>query len=217
MSLNYFDEITKRIDRVFTNHPEIPDHRQLLPRVTGFLGNPDAGIWFLAENPSLTTANRATGSKFMLSVESQWAVSQGDQLFRESLVENGFKEPPWDSSGGWHCYLTDVIKQAEKVNDWQRQGDENWLRLGEIWSEVLAWELEVSRPSLIVVMGKRTRRLIEHIALAKQLRFPRTEAIQHYSYVGSRPRGKQPPMHPDRIREYREDMKRVSKVFSEIH
>jgi hypothetical protein len=152
----------------------------------------------------------------MLSVESQWAVSQGDQLFRESLVENGFKEASWDSSGGWQCYLTDVITQAEKVNDWHRQGEENWLRLGEIWSEVLAWELEVSRPRLVVVMGKRTRRLIEHIALAKQLRFPRMEVIQQYSYEGSRPRGKQPAMHPERIREYRKDMKRVAKVFSEI-
>jgi hypothetical protein len=35
MSLNYVDEIDKRIDRVYTNHPEIPDHRQLLPWVTG--------------------------------------------------------------------------------------------------------------------------------------------------------------------------------------
>jgi hypothetical protein len=217
MSLNYVDEMTKRIDRVYANHPEIPDHRPQLSWLTGYLGNPDSGIWFLAENPSLLTASRAKASNFMPSVETQWAVSKGDRLFRESLVENGFKDAPWDSLGGWHCYLTDVIKQAEKVNDWRRQGEESWLELGEIWSEVLAWEFEVSQPRLVVVMGLHTRRLIEHIAMAKQLRFPRTEVIQHYSYIGSRPRGKQPPMDPERIKEYQEEMKRVAKVFSEIH
>jgi hypothetical protein len=215
---NYIDEITKRIDWIFANHPEIPDHRKQLPWLKGYLGNPNAGIWFLAENPSLTTAERIKGEKStLLTVETQWAVSQGDRLFRESLVKNGFKDAPWDSLGGWRCYLTDVIKQEEKVNTWHKQGEENWLRLGEIWAEVLAWELEASQPRLVVVMGKRTRRLVEHLALTRQLRFPRTELIQHYSYIGSRPRGKQPPMDPDRIREYQEDMRRVAKVFSEIH
>lgn len=213
----YADELNSRIDDVFRHHPEIPDHRQHLPWLTGYLGHPFAGIWFLAENPSLTTATRSLrGMASTPTVESQWAISQGDQLLRTSLVQQGFKTEPWDSPGGWHCYLTDVIKQAEQVSTWQKQGERRWLQLAEIWSAVLAWELETSRPRLVVVMGKRTRRLIEHLALVKQLRFPRIETIQHYAYVGSRPRGKQAPMQADRVQEYRDEVARVAQVFTDL-
>jgi hypothetical protein len=213
----YRDQLNSRINRVFASHPDIPDHRQQLPWVTGYLGDPYSGIWFVAENPSLTTglrASRANGAP--LTVESQWAISAGDQLLRKSLVQCGFKEAPWDSPGGWHCYVTDVIKQAEQVDAWQRQQESRWMQVTDVWADVLAWELEASHPSLVVIMGKRTRRLIEHLELTRHLRFPRTAYIQSYSYVGSRPRGKQPAMHPDRVREYQDEMARVAHVFAEI-
>jgi hypothetical protein len=93
MPSTYSDELNRRIDRIFANHPEIPNHRKQLPWLTGYLGDSFAGIWFLAENPSLTTARRATGVKSTPpTVECQWAVSSGDQLFRKCLVQNGFKE-----------------------------------------------------------------------------------------------------------------------------
>ncbi len=212
---NYAAELNSRIARVFANHPELHDHRKKLPWLTGYLGNPFAGIWFLAEIPSLRTATRAPATMATpRTVESQFAISRGDQLFRESLVHCGFKAAPWDSPGGWRCYVTDVIKVAERAGEYNKRG--RWLPLAETWADVLAWELEASQPRLVVVMGKRTQRLIEHLALVKQLRFPRTEAIPHYSYVAFRPRGKQAPMHPKRVREYRDAMERVARVFAEV-
>jgi hypothetical protein len=217
MSDNYINEINKRIDEVFSKYPELPDHRKEFPWLTGYLGDPNAGIWFLAENPSLTTARKAKNlSLSRQSTEYQWAVSPGDKLFRESLVKYGFKEAPWDSVGGWHCYITDVIKQAEIVEEWHKKGEEYWNKVSEIWSEVLEWELANSKPRLVVIMGKQTKRLVEHLSLLKSLPFPNIEVIQHYSYIGSRPQGILPPMDPGRVSLYHNDMERIANTFSKI-
>ena len=42
---------------------------------------------------------------------------------------------------------------------------------------------------------------------------PQIEFIQHYSYVASRPRGKQGPMHPQRIKEYDEEIEMIATTF----
>ncbi len=112
MQQEYVTALKQKIDIVFRGHPDIFDHRKQFPWLTGFLGNPFAGIWFVAENPSLTMVERATKQKLeLLTEENQWRVSKGDLLFRDMLVKHGFKEPPRDAAGGWNCYITDVIKK----------------------------------------------------------------------------------------------------------
>ncbi len=213
----YAVELKHRIDAVFKKHPEIPDHRQQLPWVTGFLGNPFSGIWFMAENPSRGTAN--PGVFHMAEApteESQWRISSGDVLFRQMLVKHGFKQPPWDAPGGWSCYITDAVKQAEDAGVWQKQSTSHRNQVAEIWSEVLSWELETSKPVLVVAMGRKVGNLLIHLSKARGLRLPVLSHVEHYSYVAMRPCGKLPPMDPSRVTEYDNQMREVAAQFGAL-
>jgi hypothetical protein len=66
---------------------------------------------------------------------------------------------------------------------------------------VFTWELEQCRPQLLVALGKIVERELRWMTRAG-VSIPETLTIQHYSYVALRPRGRQGPMHPDRLREY---------------
>ena len=99
---------------MFGAHPELRDHRQELPWLTGSLGDPFSPVWFVAEIPSLTRARAAIGT----STNLQWSVSDGDRLLRETLTEHGFKTGNPMDEGGWRCYITDVIKSADVAKAW---------------------------------------------------------------------------------------------------
>jgi len=109
-----------RIGNVFAQHSELCDHRSLYPWLRGWLGDVTAGVWFVAENPSLTQIRRihTTRSTF----ESQWAASAGDRMFRHALCELGLKTGDPFEPGGWRCYITDVMKSVVFVKDWQGGG-----------------------------------------------------------------------------------------------
>lgn len=217
MQQEYIKELKQKIDAVFRAHPNIFDHRQKFPWLTGFLGNPFAGIWFVAENPSLTMVERGTKQSLEPPTEeTQWRVSRGDLLFRDMLVKYCFKEPPRDAAGGWNCYITDVIKETDYVAQWRTQGKRTLNQIAEIWSDVLIWELENSKPKLVVAMGKQTQRLLAHLQSTKGLRFAHLEYIHHYSYIALRPRGKQGPMHPERIKEYDAQIAHVAEKFARL-
>ena len=151
---NFEQELAKRIDHVFAGHPEIRDHRREHPWLTGSLGNPCSGIWFVAESPSLSkieaTTKRGQNSGRVLTPNSQWGTTKGSQVFRKALVEAGFKDPEWNSPDGWHCYVTNVIKEAVYVKKWTK---EKKIEAAETWAPVLRWQLKQSSPKLIVLMG----------------------------------------------------------------
>jgi hypothetical protein len=86
---DYAAEMAAQIDEVFTDHPELDDHRASRPWLLGWLGDPWADVWFVAENPSATQVSRIHSTT--ATPESQWAASRGDRLFREALVELGLK------------------------------------------------------------------------------------------------------------------------------
>jgi len=218
MQGKYAEELKRRIGIVFQSHPEIFDHRRQYPWLTGFLGTPFSNIWFVAENPSLTMVERVTHrSVEPPTEETQWCISRGDLLFRDMLVKHGFMNPPRDEAGGWRCYITDVIKETDYVARWRTQSNQVLKQIAEVWSEVLAWELETSKPKIVVAMGKQTQRLIAHLQKEKGLRFPQVEYVHHYSYIALRPRGKQGPMHPERIKEYDSQMARVAERFAKLN
>lgn len=215
-SNRYEESLNKLITDVFARHPEWPDHRKEWPWLTSHLGNPKAGIWFIGENPSLGNVERLVpkhADQYPLTPEAQWLFSRGDVLFRKSLVECGFKEGSWDSLGGWHCYITNVVKWAYYAKKWNKLSLSERNGIAEEWSAVIAWELEQSKPRLIVTMGKKVQRLVEHLMTTTQLRFPRLETIHHYSYIAFRPCGKLGPMHPTRVKDYQRQMLHVADVF----
>jgi len=110
-------ELSVRIDAAFRAHPEAFDHRDAHPWLLGCLGDLFADVWFVAENPSLTQVER--GLNF--TPEEQWSVSPGDKLFRRMLTEHGFKAGTAHSPGEWRCYITDVIKSADRVETWKKR------------------------------------------------------------------------------------------------
>jgi len=48
----------RETDGIFKLNPGLFDHRTQHPWLVGALGDPHAGIWFVAENPSLTQVER---------------------------------------------------------------------------------------------------------------------------------------------------------------
>jgi hypothetical protein len=97
----YRAELTSRIRAVLAKNPDLADHLRAHPWLTGSLGDPRSGIWFVGENPSLSMVQRATAPGGGPPCEdSQWYASRGDTLFRQMLYKHGFKESPPDAIGG---------------------------------------------------------------------------------------------------------------------
>ena len=194
----YVAEFPRRIAAVFESNPELYDHRAQFPWVLACLGDPFAPVWFVAENPSLTQVERALDS----TPEDQWNVSTGDKLFREQLVAHGFKTGTTDSPGGWRCYITDVIKSVDRVTLWNKLPESERRKVAEAWAPVLAWELELGQPKIVVSVGGNADRLLNHL-LRRELipPLPRRLKVDHYSYIGSRPDAHSGlgPRHPERI------------------
>ncbi len=108
-------------------------------------------------------------------------------------------------------------QETDYVAKWRTQSERALNEIAEIWSDVLSWELDNSKPKLIVAMGKQAQKLLVHLQSAKGLRFDHLEQIHHYSYIALRPRGKQGPMHPERIAEYDAQMASIARKFATPH
>jgi hypothetical protein len=170
--------------RVFQAHPELTDHREEFPWLTGSLGDPFARVWFVAENPSLTQVRRAGGR----TADQQWSVSRGDKLLRNALYRHGFKTGDPLSPGGWRCYITDVIKSADVVREWRANSGEVQRTVAEWWAPVLTYELVQGQPEYLVALGTKADKLPTHLedgALIPAL--PPRRRIYHYSFVGCGP------------------------------
>lgn len=166
-------------------------------------------MWFVAENPSLTQVRKLRG---LTSPEVQWSASAGDQLFRRALHKAGFKVGDPTAPGGWRCWITDVIKSAEVVKEWQQRSTEGKLRVAEAWAPVLAHELKKGQPRLLVVLGGNADKLLGHLESLKLIPdLPPRTRIHHYSYIAMRPekatgRG---PGDPERVAEWESEFLRV--------
>jgi len=212
MTPSYRAGLLERIKEVFHSYPHLNDYRHRFPWLTGALGDPTSGIWFVGENPSLSQVEKVSDPQGGAPTEeAQWWASWGDQLFRRLLVENGFKESSPEAHGGWRCYIINVIKEAEYAEEWGRSPVERRRAAAHAWAPVLQWELDQSRPTLIVALGNKVRDALSQLA-NNGMQFPRIERVHHYSYLASRACGKLGPRHPDRIREYEDQFASIAKL-----
>lgn len=183
---DYTAQLSSAIDAVYRDNPEIPDHRAQHPWLTGWLGSPDAAVWFVAENPSATQVDRIHSNA--ATVESQWAASRGDRLLREALVDAGLKRGSLFEPGGWNCYLTDVMKSEVTVKDWSAKPAETKQRLAELWAPVLALELALGSPKLLVVLGGNAHTALRRLTASRLVpELAPMVKVHHYSYVMMRP------------------------------
>ena len=217
MNSDYWIDLARETERVFKSHPNLFDHRPQHPWLIGSIGDPTAGIWFVAENPSLTQVERFRDPEGgPLTPEAQWSASRGDKLFREMLVTYGFKQGTIESRCGWKCYITNVIKEADYTTNWREKSQTARNQAAEIWAGLLNWELNNSKPKLIVVMGRQPDILLEHLVSIGKIVLPQTEKITHYAYIGQRAQGHLGPMHPQRIQAYAKEFARVRQVFDAL-
>jgi hypothetical protein len=173
-------ELRARIDRTFASHPELHDHRVDHPWLLGALGDPCAEVWFVAENPSRAQLPRVQG----MSPELQWAVSDGDKLFRWMLVRQGFKYGTPHSRGGWRCYITDVVKSAAPAGEWSKLSQAKRAAIASVWSDVLRWELEIGQPKLVVSVGWDADELVNRLVRGGEVQIDAPRArIDHYTFV----------------------------------
>jgi hypothetical protein len=203
---SFSEEMDRRIGEVFAAHPELDDHRGEFPWLTGWLGDPSAAVWLVAENPSATQVSRIHDGE--ATVEYQWAASRGDRLLRETLVDLGLKDGDPFSPGGWRCYLTDVMKSKVFVRDWNGAKSAEQLLVAEAWAPVLSYELEVGDPAVLVTLGGNADKAVRHLRRRRLIPGnPPTVRVAHYSYVMMRPQGQRPPGDLGRQREWKQSLR----------
>lgn len=207
----HFTKLERRVRRVFQQNPTLKSQLSDFSWSIGALGDPFAGIWFVAENPAAARVQAIGKShRDAPSRELQWAASKGDALFRRALVAQGFKDRPAMGPGGWHCYITDVIKSPVVVKDWKRTKGSARTEILRLWAPVLRWELEVSRPKLIVTMGANARGMFDELLAERLVNYSGDRAhVTHYAAIGNQPSGHLPPMEPSRVRAYLREFARV--------
>jgi serine/threonine protein kinase len=209
----YAGELDRQISALFRRHLDLRDHRRDFPWLQGWLGDPFAGVWFVGENPSLGMVERQQGRYGSHATpEQQWSASQGDQLLRQMLVKHGFKQGPETSPGGWRCYLTNVVKEADYTSRWREKTRDLLLKAAETWAPVLRWEVETGRPRLIVAMGKQPMAMLRHLGRCGLIELPRLVGMTHYAYIGQRADGSRGPMHPARVAEYDQEFSDVARI-----
>lgn len=195
-------EFRRRTDEAYlkANSDLVQDHRVEHPWVTGALGDPYAPVWFVAENPSLTQIERVE----KVTPESQWLQSPADKLFRCMLVANGFKKLPAEAPGGWRCYITDVIKSADRAGEYANIGADAQWKTAVAWAPVLRWELQQGKPQILVSVGKNADKFLTRLERENLVpALPTRICIPHYSFVAMRPdRQGRAAADPERVREY---------------
>lgn len=216
VSGSFAEEMVARIGQVFDAHPELPDHRQEHPWLSGWLGDPSAPVWLVAENPSATQVDRIHSET--ATADAQWAASRGDRLLREALCETGLKLGDPLGPGGWSCYLTDVMKSEVRVKDWNGTSSQAKRHVADLWSPVLRFELEFGRPKLIIALGKAAQQHLVRLERQSLIgRLPRLVAVDHYSYVMMRPDNvrKLGPGDPRRQRDWKLSIAEVVRSIDE--
>lgn len=125
MSHSHFLELREAIHaRLRTLRPpsweeQVEDY----PWLYGALGDHGADVMFVCENPSLSGLRAVVESPLggPPDFDTQWTgnpANRRDRRFRKVLCDLGLKDGSIWEPGGWHCYITNVIKQAAIVSEW---------------------------------------------------------------------------------------------------
>lgn len=189
MPHSHFLELREAIhDRLRTLRPpyweeQIEDY----PWLYGALGDHRADIMFVCENPSLSGLRAVVESPWSgpPDFDTQWTgnpANRRDKRFRKVLCDLGLKDGAIWEPGGWHCYITNVIKQAAIVGEW---GETPWhakLRAARQWSGILQMELDVVRPDTVFCIGGSAHRMVKWLQRNAGLDVPGPiRGIWHYS------------------------------------
>ena len=186
MNMKHFEslrtKINQRLEEIGTRHA----HRQIreFPWLYGALGQVPSDVMFVCENPSLGGVEKAdarTISGGVPSIEDQWAGgirSNCIKRFRPILCQLGLKTTEPSRPEGWRCYISNVIKEADVVRDFNARDKE--MIAGE-WADVLNWEIREVSPSILFTVGGSTTKLIRSLQRRQLIPPIPTHSVIHYS------------------------------------
>jgi len=121
-------------------------------------------------------------------IEAQWWGGRRDaaaRRFRPVLRQMGLKSGRPDARGGWQCYITNVVKEANVAGSDQRSMTPAERReQARAWADILRWELENVRPQHVFCVGSAAFEAVRRLQADRQL--PRFDPIRmgHYSARG---------------------------------
>ena len=201
-------KINSAIKKVIRDHA-LCDWFNEYPWLTSSLGDLKASVWFLGEYPSRAAVakvvKKAKADDTDRTASLQWScLDNSANLWREAVTEAGLKVgKPCDDSG-WNCYITNIIKEPQNPGEINTQSLLEIKKEAERWQSVLQLELCLGAPKVLVVMGERANKVLEHLK-KNGLRCPPTENIPSYAYIITKPDNKLKlgPRHPARIENYK--------------
>ena len=151
---SHFNALRKRIRETMPLHAreEYARYDRLL---YGAIGDPEADVMFICENPSRRGVEMAYRKYRHLGIEAQWRGKQPERL-RRALRETGFLR-----DGQWRCYVTNVIKEIWTAGEGPSEPKHEVARR---WAEVLAWEMGGVRPGAVICVGGESHKLVQRLA-----------------------------------------------------
>ena len=167
--------------------PRWEEQIEKYPWLYGALGDPDADAMFVCENPSLSGLRAIEDSPFggPPDIDTQWTgnpANRRDKRFRTVLCDLGLKEGTIWEPGGWHCYITNVIKQAAVVGEWEGISREERRQMARDWSGILQMEVDSVRPGIVFCVGANAYSMVEWLESTAGLDVPvPIRRIWHYS------------------------------------
>ena len=187
-------KINARLVELDTEHAmtQIQD----FPWLYGALGAVPAPIMFICENPSLTgvrKANVATLDGGPPDIEAQWCggpSSVARTRFRHVLCELGLKTTQEEQKGGWACYITNVVKEANIATDQGDLSTRERQKQAERWASILAWEIEAVSPTHLFCVGGRAAAAVRWLQGRRLIPRFRVNQIWHYSAGGGNEAGR---------------------------
>lgn len=200
--------IQAEIDKVFAAHQHLRlyDRRKEYWWVKGYLGDIHSDVMFVAENPSLRGIKRASEDPDLQDPERQWCVTKGDLIFRGALFKAKYKAGSPTSKGGWHCYITNIVKMADVAANWKKRREEERWQIVKAFAPVLQKELEIMKPDVIVVMGERPKQLFLRLRVEELIQISpsvQSEYIKHYAWFNYF------PSDSAKVNAYEEDFNRI--------
>lgn len=172
LDMKHFEELRSRVNaqlevlRVPTRREQIDRY----PWLYGALGEVPSKVMFICENPSLTptrSARNVDGGP--PDIETQWwgsPTNNAAKRFRRALYVTGLKETSPNARGGWRCYITNVIKEANLARDQEALPPTERFEQARVWAPILRWQVECVAPEHVFTVGSRAdasfRRLQSH-------------------------------------------------------
>lgn len=188
------------------------------PWLISALGDPNAPIWFLGENPSVRGVLLVQKRASTHDENLQWNSHDGDALFRQAISEAGLKDGAPEINTGWRCFITNVIKTPEIVGtrNARKRRSEYWKHQATIWMPVLQAQIDSGSPAVMVCLGREVTKILRHM-ISIGLRCPSVEMIHHYSYIMMRPESgtQRGPRHPARIREFKRSIVNIAVKYGQ--